>query len=151
MIYLLWAVVFFLALIMQGSLSLFDIVPNFTVLAAFYAGIKYGDIRGLAIGAVAGIIEDSLSGAFIGPNLLSKGLVGYLSSFLYQRFFVWNPLLGTISVAMVTFADGLTVFFLRSLFDRMPVGAGAALLIIVVQSLLNAPLGLFLKPGKVQA
>jgi rod shape-determining protein MreD len=149
MIYLVWAVVFFFALVMQGSLSLFDIVPNFTVLVAFYAGMKYGDIRGLAVGAVAGMIEDSLSGAFIGPNLLSKGLVGYMSSFLYQRFFVWNPLLGTISVVMVTFADSLTVFFLRSLFDRMPVSAGAALLIIVVQSLINAPFGLFLKPGKV--
>ncbi len=148
MIYLLWAFIFFLALIMQGSLSLFDIMPNFTVLLAFYAGIKYGDIRGLAIGAVMGIVEDSLSGAFIGPNLLSKGLVGYMSSFLYQKFFVWSPLLGTISVAMFTFADSLTVFFLRSIFDRMPVSAGAALLIIVVQSLLNAPFGLFLKPRK---
>ena len=38
MIYLLWAFIFFLALIMQGSLSLFDIMPNFTVLLAFYAG-----------------------------------------------------------------------------------------------------------------
>jgi rod shape-determining protein MreD len=148
MIYLLWAFIFFLALIMQGSLSLFDIMPNFTVLLAFYAGIKYGDIRGLAIGAVMGIVEDSLSGAFIGPNLLSKGLVGYMSSFLYQKFFVWSPLLGTISVAMFTFADSLTVFFLRSIFDRMPVSAGAALLIIGVQSLLNAPFGLFLKPRK---
>ena len=148
MIYLLWAFIFFLALIMQGSLSLFDIMPNFTVLLAFYAGIKYGDIRGLTVGAVMGIVEDSLSGAFIGPNLLSKGLVGYMSSFLYQKFFVWSPLLGTISVAMFTFADSLTVFFLRSIFDRMPVSAGAALLIIVVQSLLNAPFGLFLKPRK---
>ena len=148
MIYLLWAFIFFLALIMQGSLSLFDIMPNFTVLLAFYAGIKYGDIRGLAIGAVMGIVEDSLSGAFIGPNLLSKGLVGYMSSFLYQKFFVWSPLLGTISVAMFTFADSVMVFFLRSIFDRMPVSAGAALLIIVVQSLLNAPFGLFLKPRK---
>ena len=151
MTYLLWTAVFFFALIMQGSLSLFDIMPNFTVILAFYAGIKYGDIRGLAIGAVMGIIEDSLSGAFIGPNLLSKGLVGYLSSFLYHRFFMWNPLLGTISIAFFTFADSLMVFFLRSIFDRMPVSAGAALLIIVVQSLLNAPFGLFLKPRKIQA
>jgi len=151
MIYLLWSVVFLFALVMQGSISLFDIMPNFTALVAFYAGIKYGDIRGLTIGAVIGIIEDSLSGAFIGPNLLSKGLVGYMSSFLYEKFFVWNPLLGTISVAMFTFADSLTVFLLRSIFDRMPVSAGTALLIIVVQALVNAPFGLFLKPGKQQA
>ena len=55
MIYFLWAAVFFLTLIIQGSLSLFDITPNLTVLLAFYAGVKYGDIKGMAIGAIIGI------------------------------------------------------------------------------------------------
>jgi rod shape-determining protein MreD len=150
MIYFLWAAVFFLALVIQGSLSLFDITPNLNVLLAFYAGIKYGDIKGMAIGAIIGIFEDSLSGLFLGPNLLSKGLIGYLSSFLYMRLLVWNPFLGMISISLFTFADGLFVFFLRSIFDRMPAGAGTALLIIAGQALFNAPFGLFLKPKKKQ-
>jgi rod shape-determining protein MreD len=148
MIYLLWIVLVFLTVLIQASISLFDITPNLTVVLAFYAGIKYGDIKGMFIGAFIGIIEDSLSGTLLGPNLLSKALVGYTSSFLYRRFFMWTPLLGMISLSLFTFADSFAVFILRSIFNRMPAGAGAAFMIILIQSLINAPLGLFLKPKK---
>jgi rod shape-determining protein MreD len=148
MIYLLWIVIVFLTVVIQTSISLFDITPNLTVVLAFYAGIKYGDIKGMFIGAFIGIIEDSLSGTILGPNLLSKGLVGYTSSFLYSRFFLWTPILGMVSISLFTFADSFTVFLLRSIFNRMPTGTGAAFIIILIQSLFNAPLGLLLKPGR---
>jgi rod shape-determining protein MreD len=148
MIYLLWIVLVFLTVIIQASLSLLDITPNLTVVLAFYAGMKYGDIKGMFIGAFIGIIEDSLSGSLLGPNLLSKGLVGYTASFLYNRFFMWTPLLGMVSISLFTFADSFMIFILRSIFNRMPAGTGAAFTIILIQSLFNAPLGLFLKPKK---
>ncbi len=150
MIYLLWAVIIFLTFIIQGSMSLFDVTPDLTVILAFYSGIKKGESKGMLIGSLVGIIEDSLSGAFLGPNLLSKGLVGYLSSFMYSRYFIWTPLLGTISVAAFTLMDSFIVFASRSIFDRMPVTIGTAVLIIAIQSLLNAPFGLFIKPKKVE-
>ena len=124
MIYLLWIVIVFLTIIIQASISIFDITLNLTVVLAFYAGIKYGDIKGMFIGAFIGMIEDSLSGTILGPNLLSKGLVGYTSSFLYSRFFMWTPLLGVISISLFTFADSFMVFILRSIFTRMPTGTG---------------------------
>ena len=148
MIYLLWIAVIFLTIVIQASISLFDITLNLTVVLAFYAGIKYGDIKGMFIGAFIGIIEDSLSGTILGPNLLSKGLVGYTSSFLYRRFFMWTPLLGVISISLFTFADSFMVFILRSIFTRMPTGTGAAFTVILIQSLFNAPLGLLLKPRR---
>ena len=148
MIYLLWIAVVFLTFVVQASISFFDITLNLTVVLAFYAGIKYGDIKGMFIGAFIGMIEDSLSGTILGPNLLSKGLVGYTSSFLYRRFFMWTPLMGMVSMSLFTFADSSMVFILRSIFNRMPAGAGAAFTVILVQSLCNAPLGFFLKPKK---
>jgi rod shape-determining protein MreD len=148
MIYLLWIVIVFLTIIIQASISLFDITPNLTIVLAFYAGIKYGDIKGMIIGSFIGIIEDSLSGTLLGPNLLTKGLVGYTASFLYSRFFMWTPLLGMVSISLFTFAESFMVFILRSIFNRMPAGTGAAFTIILIQSLFNAPLGLFLKPKK---
>lgn len=148
MIYLLWVTIVFLAMVVQASISFFDITPNLTAVLAFYAGIKHGDMKGMLIGSFIGIIEDSLSGTILGPNLLSKGLVGYTSSFLYSRFFMWTPLLGMISLSLFTFADSFMVFLLRSIFGRMPTGAGAAFMIILIQSLFNAPLGLLIKPKK---
>lgn len=146
MIYLLWAAITFLTFIIQGSVSLFDVTPNLTVVLACYAGIRKREVKGMFFGSLIGIVEDSLSGAFLGPNLLSKGLVGYLSSFIYSRFFIWTPLLGVISISVLTLMDSFIVFMSRSIFNKMPVSIGAAAFIIAIQALSNAPLGIFLKP-----
>lgn len=146
--YVFWALVVTSVFILQGSISLFDITPNLTAALAFYAGIKKREIKGMFLGSLIGILEDSLSGPFLGPNLLGKGLVGYLSSFIYSRFFVWTPLLGIISISVLTLTDGLVVFMSRSMFDKTPVTGGSAALIIIFQSLLNAPLGIFLRPDE---
>ena len=146
MIYFFWAAILLFALILQGSISFFDISPNLTVILACYAGIRKREVKGMLIGSVIGMIEDSLSGAFLGPHLLSKGLIGYLSSLTYSRFFIWTPLLGVITMSVLTFIDGLIIFASRSVFDRMPASFLVALLMILIQSLLNAPFGLILKP-----
>jgi len=143
--YLLWAGITFLTFGIQGSISLFDITPNFTVILACYAGIREGEGKGLFFGSLIGIVEDSLSGALLGPNLLSKGLVGYLAAFLYSKFFVWNPVLGILTVSLLTMADSFIVYTARSIFGTMPSGIGAATFIIFMQSLYNAPIGIFLK------
>lgn len=148
MIYLLWAVITFFILIIQSSVSLFDVAPNLTVVLASYAGIRKGEVKGMFFASLIGIIEDSLSGAFLGPHLLSKGLIGYLSSFIYRNLFIWTPMLGIISISVLTLMDGFVVFILRSIFDKMPVSFGAAAFIITIQSLFNAPLGILLRPRK---
>ena len=150
MIYLLWAVIFLFTLILQGSISPLNVTPNLTVLLACYLGIKKGEVQGLFFGSVIGLIEDSFSSAFLGPNLLSKGLIGYLSSLIYSKFFIWTPLLGIVSTFVLTLTDCLIVFLARSIFDKMPVGIGTASFIIIMQSLFNAPLGILLRPKKAQ-
>lgn len=144
--YLLWAVIIFLTFLIQGSVSIFGVTPNFAAVLACYVGIKKREVRGMFLGSLIGIIEDNLASPFLGPNLLSKGLIGYLSSFVYHRFFVWTPVLGMISISVLTVADGVVVLAARSIFDRMPVDLGAAAFVILIQSLLNAPFGIFLKP-----
>ena len=143
--YLLWPGITFPTFGIHASISLFDITPNFTVILASYAGIREKELKGLFFGSLIGIVEDSLSGTFLGPNLLSKGLVGYLAAFLYSKFFVWNPVLGMLTVSLLTMADSFIVYTARSIFDTMPSGIGAAAFIIAMQSLYNAPLGIFLK------
>jgi len=150
MIYLIWTLIILLTFVAQGSISLFDIMPDFTILLVCYMGVKKGEVKGMFFGALIGTLEDSLSGAFLGPHLLSKGLIGYLSAILYSRFFIWTPLLGIVSTSVLTLSDGFMVFMLRSIFDKMPGSPGAALLIIGLQALLNAPFGFIMKPGNLQ-
>jgi rod shape-determining protein MreD len=146
MTYVLWAAILLFTFVLQGSISFFDISPNLTVILACYAGIRKREVKGMLIGSVIGMIEDSLSGAFLGPHLLSKGLIGYLSSLTYSRFFIWTPLLGIITMSVLTFIDGLIIFASRSIFDRMPASFLVALFMIVIQSLFNAPFGFILRP-----
>lgn len=149
MTYILWAAIILLTLIIQGRLSLFDVTPNFTSVLAYYAGIREGGMRGLFLGSIIGTVEDSLSGTFLGPNLLSKGLVGYFSSFMSGSFFRWTPILGIIGISVLTVIDSTLVFMARSFFDRMPASVGAAILMIAIPPLINAPLGIFLRPKDV--
>ncbi|MEW6570372.1 MAG: rod shape-determining protein MreD [Nitrospirota bacterium] len=146
--YLLWTAVILFTIVLQGSFSLFDITPNFTVIIAYYAGIKKGRFPGLAVGSLIGLIQDFLSGAFLGPNFLGKGLVGYLSSSVYNGFFIWTRLLGVISMLVLTATDSLIIFLSKSVFNVMPASFGTAALIIAVQSLVNAPLGAVIRPDE---
>jgi rod shape-determining protein MreD len=108
--------------------------------------MKKGEIPGMFFGALIGLVEDITSGSLLGPNILSKGLIGYLSSSLYKRLFIWTPLIGAINIFSLTFLDCSIVFILRSVFDKVPVEIGAALFIIIIKSIVNAPLGIFIKP-----
>jgi rod shape-determining protein MreD len=146
MIYVLWAAIILLTVLIQGSVSFIHIKLNLTVILVCYIGMKRGEIPGMFFGALIGLIEDIISGVLLGPNILSKGLIGYLSSSLYRKLFVWTPLLGAINIFSLTFLDRSIVFILRSIFDKIPVDIGTALFIIMVQSLVNAPLGIFIKP-----
>jgi rod shape-determining protein MreD len=143
--YLFWGIITFLAFGIQGTLSFFDITPNFTVILACYAGIRGGEGKGLFFGSLIGILEDSLSGTLLGPHLLSKGLIGYLSAFLYSKLFIWTPVLGIITVVVLAIVDSSIVYIARSVFGTVPSGVSSAAFIIAMQSLFNAPFGILLK------
>jgi rod shape-determining protein MreD len=145
--YLLWPIAVFLSFFLQGRVSVLGISPDLTVLLAYYAGMRYGEARGLLAGAVIGALEDSLSSSIIGPNLLSKGIIGFSSSFFVSGGFLrWTPFLGLLVVAFLTVADNAMVFFARSIFDKVPAATSAVLFISVMQAILNAIAGIFIRP-----
>ena len=126
------------------------ISPDLTAILIFFVGLRYGETRGLLLGVLTGAIEDSLSSSFIGPHMLSKGLMGFSSYFfLTGGLLRWTPVLGIIAVALLTFADNLVVFLARSVFDKMPATLSTAFFVSVMQSLLNAPAGIFIRPKHV--
>jgi rod shape-determining protein MreD len=150
MTYVLWAGIILFTFFIEERISVFHVAPNFAALLVYYAGIRKGKLEGLFLGSIVGTVEDSLSGTFLGPNLLSKGIIGFFSSFMSGSFFRWTPLLGAIGIGVLTMVDNTIVFTTRSFFDRMPTGFGAAAFKIIIQSLINIPLGLFLKPKNIQ-
>jgi len=150
MTYVLWTGIILFTFFIEERISVFHVAPNFAALLVYYAGIRKGKLEGLFLGSIVGTVEDSLSGTFLGPNLLSKGIIGFFSSFMSGSFFRWTPLLGAIGIGVLTIVDNTIVFTTRSFFDRMPTGFNAAVFKIIIQSLINIPLGLFLKPKNIQ-
>ena len=145
--YLFWAIAVFVAFLLQSKVSLLSVTPNFTVLLVYYAGIRYGENKGFMTGLLIGAIEDSLSSPILGPNMLGKGLAGFFSSFFISGgFFVWTPLLGILGVGILTLLDNFAVFSSLTVFSRMPTGPSSALFISIMQALLNASFGLFIRP-----
>jgi len=136
-----------IAFVLQAKVSVLSIAPNLTVMLAYYAGMKYGETRGMAAGLVIGGIEDSLSSSIIGPNMMGKALAGFFSSFfLSGGFFIWTPLLGILGVFLLTMVDNAVVYLTLGMFDRFPTSPSAAMLTSVLQSLLNATAGMFIRP-----
>ena len=143
-----WIPVIFLALLFQGSLSVLYVAPNLTALAVYFIGIRHGRTTGLLSGLFIGAVEDSLSSGLLGPHMLAKGIVGFFSaSFVSGSLLIWTPLFGTIAAAFLTFADNTAAFACLSLFDKLPTHPLSALYAATMQSLINAPAGIFMRPG----
>jgi rod shape-determining protein MreD len=148
--YILWGLIIFLAFFLQARISVLGIPPNLTVVLAYYAGIKYGEKGGLFLGVLIGALEDGLSSSIVGPNLLAKGLIGYSSAFFITgRFFRWTPFLGMMALSFLSIVDNSVVFISRTIFDKMPAAPSAALLMTVMQSVLNSLAGMVIRPRHV--
>ncbi len=145
--YLYWTICILLSFILQSRISVIGVALNLTVLLAYYAGIRYGATAGMLTGALIGALEDSLSMSIFGPNMLAKGTVGFLSSFFVTgKFFRWTPVAGIFAVLFLTFMDNIIIFLSRSMFDKTPAALSMVLFTAVMQSFLNAPAGIFIRP-----
>ena len=145
--YFYWLLMIFFSFLLQGHISVLGVSPNLSVLLVYYAGIRHGEIKGMLAGVLIGSLEDIMSLSLLGPNLLSKGIIGFSSAFFVTGgLFRWTPLLGIIAVLLLTFLDNSMTFLTLSLFDKVPAAVSNALFISLMQSLLNAPAGIFIRP-----
>lgn len=158
-----WIFIIFLTFLLQTQFSFFHNPLTFTIVLAYYFALKslprqskageyFGsgaEIKSAAFGAFIGLLEDILSGSVIGPNFLSKGLIGFVGVVAFTEVvFKWTPLLGIITIVLFTALDGIIVAGMRFLFTSMHINAVAAAQIVFIQALVNIPFGIILKPKK---
>lgn len=85
------------------------IKPDLALILVCFYSLREGEIKGMALGAVTGLLIDSVSGFIIGPNILSKSITGFLFNFIRQKFFFWNVFLNTLLIAIFSIVDMLIV------------------------------------------
>lgn len=139
--------VFFIAVsfLIEAKVSFLGIRPDATAILIYYFGLRNGPVGGLLFGAFIGILADSLSGGIIGPNILSKGMVGYFSAVFIAKIFKWTPFIGILGLAVLTAMDRTASLISYSVFEHMPSSPLIVIYTIAGQALINCPLGFFLR------
>jgi rod shape-determining protein MreD len=102
--------------VVQGVLSFrFEIFSFFDLPLIFsvYYGFTLGNpVASILIGSSLGLMQDSLSGAVLGSNGLSKTLIGFLAASAGGKFNVDQSITRIFAIFLFTLVDGLLVSIL---------------------------------------
>ncbi|MBU4321534.1 MAG: rod shape-determining protein MreD [Nitrospinae bacterium] len=142
--------IIFSAFLLESRISIFGAQPDLAAAIAYYFGLKNGETKGMLFGSFVGLIGDSLSGGILGPNILGKGMVGFLSAFMSGSFFRWTPVLGVIGISLLTALNGIIVFLSKTIFEHMPTSIPSAISIIFTAAIINSLFGIFMRPQNEQ-
>jgi len=96
-----------------------SIKPDFVLVLVCFYSFRYGQAKGTAYGAAAGLLMDAASGFIIGPNIISKALSGFLTAVLRENIFQWNATVNTIVIAILSVTDIFIVYVCYETFSRM--------------------------------
>ena len=102
--------------VIQGILSFkFKVFGYFDLplICSIYYGFTLGNpIASIVIGSSLGLMQDSLSGAVLGANGLSKTLIGFFAATAGAKFAVDQPITRVFALFLFSIGDGLLVTIL---------------------------------------
>jgi rod shape-determining protein MreD len=111
-----FAVAMVAVVVMQGILTfkfrVFGYV-DLPLICSIYYGFTLGNpIASIVLGSALGLMQDSLSGAVLGTNGLSKTLIGFVAASAVSKFNVDQPITRLFALFLFTLADGILVSIL---------------------------------------
>jgi cell shape-determining protein MreD len=134
-------IIWFLAaiafIIIDSQAGLYGYRTNCSLLIIYYLAAYINPVRALIFAGLIGLIIDSISLRFIGPNILAYGIVVMIIVFARIKIINWTALFNFVLGFSVTFASGLIGFLCLAIFDTMPVGVSEAFYISFFQGVLN--------------
>lgn len=120
---------------------IWDVKPDMILLVSVYAGLTGGKNRGVAVGAISGLIQDSMSVGIFGINTFSKGLIGYILGNIRDKILSENAVTQTFFVFLSSLFDGLFFFLISSVFLQFDIKRGSHLTYILYQTVYNVIIG----------
>jgi rod shape-determining protein MreD len=123
------------------ALRIGDVAPDLPLIMVVMLALRRGPEFGCLAGFAAGLLQDTAAGGLIGPQALTKAVVGFTIGALGGRLRVTQPLVQVPGLALLTVAEGLARFALLKVF-HFPVHFGDLMLYVVLpQALYNGFLG----------
>jgi rod shape-determining protein MreD len=135
-----FAIALIAVVVMQGILSfkfkVFGYI-DLPLICSVYYGFTIGNpIASILMGSSLGLMQDSLSGAVLGANGLSKTLIGFFAASAGSKFAVDQPIARILALFLFSLGDGILVTILGLMVG--PAASSATYSGAVTKSLLTA-------------
>jgi len=158
----LWIVATVFSLLLQSKLTVFGFPLNLSIALVYIHAIRlltvqpgdagFTDVTAetgaASFGAIIGLLEDMMSGALPGINLMSKALLGLLTVMIFRDFISqWTPVIGAAVIFIVTILDGAIVVMTTQFVMDVDINEYNAMLMVLTQAVINLPLGCLFRCG----
>ncbi len=127
-----------------NRVTLFGASPDLVLILTVLFGFLRGSRLGAWVGFGGGILQDILSGQFIGANALTKMAVGYLAGLMEGKFFSDNPVTPMLLLFVGTIGNEILFWLILASFGRSIPLYVAALRLIFPVAVLNSVLAPFI-------
>lgn len=158
-----WIALFGLTFLLQTTASPLLAPLNLTVVltglfgraaAHHFAGhhgfeTNCAEFTAASFGMICGAVEDLLAGSLIGPSMLAKSLIGYISAVTFSDvLFRWTPVFGALTMMLLTVLDWVCAMGARTVFGPVALSPAATVLPLVLQGIVNGLVGMLIRPGR---
>ncbi len=134
------------ALYLQATLfrrlTVDGVLPDGILIFVLFFALLNGDIHGGVYGLCCGLLEDFYLGRFIGVNMLTKGLTGYLLGKFNRQINPESPWVGPLGVFLGGMLHAALFGLLMLFFDLYLMDIGRMLKIFAVQILYQTMLSI---------
>lgn len=119
-----------------NSLSVAGGKPDFVLIMVVYFAIFRGSTQGGLMGAALGLMEDLMTGRFIGVNALCKGVLGYIAGVSRKNLYKNNFFVPIVAVLAATVLNTM-LYYLFSVLIGSHIGFGELALSAIPDSVYN--------------
>ncbi len=110
--------------------------PDFVLIMVVYFSIFRGSVQGGCLGLALGLMEDLMTGRFIGINAICKGLIGFLCGYSERNLRKNNFFVPIVAVLIATFGNAV-LYFMFTVLIGGNVGLSTMLLSSVPDAVYN--------------
>lgn len=93
--------------------------PDFVLILVCFFSLKHGQIKGMAYGALTGLLIDVASSIILGTNMLSKAIIGYFIASVRGKVFQWGIIINTVAIIIFSIIDIVLIYVFLETFTDM--------------------------------
>ena len=94
-----------------------NVKPDFVLILVCFYSVRHGQLKGVAYGALTGLIIDIAGGVILGPHMISKSFAAFLIRSVREKIFQWNIVISTLMIAVLSILDFLIVYVCLEVFS----------------------------------